>query len=46
MFTEQYRLVAGLVDVFNDLFYDNQVTNADCTRLQNRPEARAAIHFI
>lgn len=27
MFTEQYRLVAGLKEIFNERFYDNKITN-------------------
>ena len=33
MFTEQYRLVAGLEEVFNHLFYDGRITNVECTKI-------------
>ena len=46
MFTEQYRLAAGLEEVFNHLFYNGKITNADCTRIENRPGARNAIEYI
>lgn len=45
-FTEQYRLAAGLEEIFNEQFYDNKVTNAECTKIGNRPAAQKAIKFI
>ena len=46
MFTEQYRLAAGLEEVFNEQFYNNKITNAECTKVENRPGAQKAIDFI
>ena len=46
MFTEQYRLAAGLEEVFNGLFYEGKITNAPCTMIENRPGARNAIDYI
>ena len=46
MFTEQYRLAEGLEEVFNHLFYDGKITNAECTKIANRPGAQNAIEYI
>ena len=46
MFTEQYRLAEGLEEVFNHLFYNGKITNADCTKIENRPGAQNAIEYI
>ena len=45
MFTEQYRLAARLEEVFNYLFYDGKITNAECTKIENRPGAQRAIQY-
>lgn len=44
--TEQFRATEGLEEVYNKLFYKNLITNADCTRLLNRPKSQAAIKWI
>ena len=46
MFIEQYRLAAGLKEVFNEQFYDNKIINAECTKVENRLSAQKAIKFI
>ena len=46
MFTEQYRLASGLEEVFNTLFYDGRISNAECTILHNRPGAKKAIDYV
>ena len=46
MFTEQYRLAAGLEEVFNDLFHDGKITITECTKLRRRPRAQNVINFI
>ena len=46
MFYEQYRLASGLEEVFNHLFYDGKIVNAEGTKLEHRPGAQAAIDYI
>ena len=43
---EQYRPTEGLADVLNRIFYDNKITNAECTKIMNCPTAQAAVRFI
>lgn len=46
MFTEQYRLAAGLEEGFNEQFYNNKITNAECIKVENRLGAQKSIKFI
>ena len=46
MFAEQHRLAAGLEQVFNELFYESKITNAECTNIHNHPGAQEAIDYI
>ena len=46
MLSEQYRLASGLEEIFNELFYNGKITNAQCTTIQNRPGAQKAIQYI
>jgi len=36
----------GLEQLSNGLFYDNKITNADCTKFAVRPKSQEAIKFI
>ena len=44
--TEQHRLCQGLEEVFNQIFYEGQITNAPGTELKNRPKAQKALAWI
>jgi len=46
IFTERYRFAAGLEEIFNELSNDNQITNAECTKIEKRPGAQKAIAYI
>ncbi|KAL9601698.1 MAG: hypothetical protein Q9179_002788 [Wetmoreana sp. 5 TL-2023] len=46
MLTEQYRLVEGLEEVFNNMFYNGRIANHPSTQLVRRPDAQKAIDFI
>ncbi len=39
-------MTEGLEQLSNGLFYDNKITNADCTKLAVRPKSQEAIEFI
>lgn len=46
LLTEQYRLAEGLSEVCNLLFYAGRITDAEVTKLANRPRARNALEWI
>ncbi len=46
LFIENFRVTEGLEQLSNGLFYDNKITNADCTKLAVRPKSQEAIKFI
>ena len=46
LLSEQFRQAEGLVDIINEVFYNNKITNGAGTALKERPRAQAAVEWI
>lgn len=43
--TENFRAVEGLAQVYNKIFYDGILTDAECTKLNYHPDAKRAMDW-